>query len=226
MFKPKYAISVLSVVMIGCESTDGTQGSDEAALGTQSVPSASAAPSHEKVYSSIRAGTSGCLERVPLCELLRKPNVSYGVYRVVTLTGRSEQTPTGVPKGSTYVSLERLGGPGPQAPIAKIRGGPLPDGTDTLGPVSLTVGEVVGLVLYKQPSSEWYTFSTPNVFRQLQPNVFGNMHEQFPGSEKDFLKKLELESRRGCPPKPPPPPSPEGMPAVITDYVGEEVSGI
>lgn len=221
----KHSIAFLSIIIFGCELADSGQAYDEIAPQTPNASQAPAPADSGRIYTSVRADRPGCLEHVPLCDVLKRPGVSYGVYRVLSLTGYSERTREGAPKGVTYVSLERLGGPGPQAPVAKIRGGPRPDGTDAPGPVNLTVGEVVGLVLHKTPSSEWYTFSTPDVFRRLRPNVFGSHHEEFPGSEADFLKRLGSESVATCRSRPAPRPSPEGMPAVITDYVDHEVVG-
>ena len=127
--------------------------------------------------------------------MLRETGSVYGVYRIVRLTGYTEKSAEGDLVGVTYVDLDCVSGPGPASTLARIPGGPLPDGTIVPGAVDLRRDEVLGLVL--QPISDSraaYTFGPSEVFRRLDAQSYGNLHLRLTGSVDAFAaeaKKLD-----------------------------------
>lgn len=120
-------------------------------------------PSGGWTYYRKIVGSPGCQPDIRPCQLADR-GAGYGSYRVVSLRGRRERSPEGDLSAYTYVELARIAGPGPDAPVARIPGGPLPDGNDFPGPLTLSVGEVVGLILGK-PDNEYYTLDRRAVDR-------------------------------------------------------------
>ena len=127
--------------------------------------------------------------------MLRETGSVYGVYRVVRLTGYTEKSAEGDFVGVTYVDPDCVSGPGTASALARIPGGPLPDGTTVPGAVDRRRDEVLGLVL--QPISDSraaYTFGPSEASRRLDAQSYGNLHLRLTGSVDAFAaeaKKLD-----------------------------------
>ena len=122
-------------------------------------------------YDAIEAGDLSQRE-VGLCELLSSYGAGAGLYRVARLVGQTEESlkVPGRLHPFTYVELELLipwTDNAPAQPVARIRGGPMPDGSTVSWDITLHRGEDVGVLLY-QPVPEnggFYGIYPLTVFR-------------------------------------------------------------
>lgn len=121
----------------------------EALVGTTTPP---VPPQSNGVsYQEIRGGPVDA-RPLSLCELLKFFTAGAGAYRVKSLTGYTEELldHPGNFDGFTYVELELVAdwsGASPSNPVLRIAGGPKTPDITRRWTVSLTVGEVVGLLV-------------------------------------------------------------------------------
>jgi hypothetical protein len=164
-------ISALQVALAGCQSVPELP---ETAGHVATAQLGAAPQGYTMTYQSI-GGSGGLSRPTNLCELLESYNAGAGLYRVVSLVGRTEPSASqpSVPDGFTYVTLELVedwSGGAPQKPVARISGGPL-DAQRTKGwRVSLAVNEVVG-VLLDAPTPQnagYYDLHSLAVFKQQE----------------------------------------------------------
>lgn len=124
----------------------------------------SSAPTHPSgtAYSRIDGASLATMATFSLCKLARHPMFeSAGLYRVERLTGVTEEDlwNPGQINGFTYVELSLVDGwhKAEAKPVARILGGPWPDGRVGGWNIQLEVGEVVGLLLLrKAPENRGY----------------------------------------------------------------------
>jgi hypothetical protein len=151
-------------------------------------------------------GIPATMRPVALCELVGMFKGGAGLYQVEALHGATELTAEGVPDAFTYVQLRLVtswGNGAPQAPIARIGGGPLPNGITKGWEVALTQGEIVGLLL-EAPTKEngnYYHLHQLGVFREQDGGYTNGQLFTENKATRDRLGQLVsgLVGRQDCP---------------------------
>ncbi len=181
-------------------------------------------------YERIEAGPGGIYAKHTICDRVGQGQSVFGVYTVRSLRGATETAPEGDAMGVTYVELERVDGDGPAAPVARIPGGPLPNGRYFPGPIALAVGDVLGLVLRPSTVEGFYTFEPPDVFRPAGKGRTKNLNQHVEVPIGQFVRWAREQTRSGCLAKgrknAPKPKSLHQLPAKARDVVDYEVFGV
>jgi hypothetical protein len=122
-------------------------------------------------YSKIE-GEAGSQRDVRLCQLVELAAGPAGLYRVDNLVGVPETTPEGALTPATYVELslvEAWTEDAPSTAVARISGGPADSERTLSWSLSLSQGEVAG-ILFQKPSAYtngFYGLHNLGVFRDL-----------------------------------------------------------
>jgi hypothetical protein len=140
-------------------------------------------PAHQArtVYDEIMAQTDNDNELVPLCPLVRTTFFDgMGLYTVEALTGFYEEyvSEPGRFGGVTYVQLALVDAwfMAEQIPVARIRGGPGPNGGGAGWDFTLTVGETIGLLLTdaRPENRGYYGLFELGVFKRREDGGYSN----------------------------------------------------
>jgi hypothetical protein len=160
-------------------------------------------PSSSDTYTEVRAAAVDYAAQ-SLCDLLDTlgSRGHVGLYRVLSLTGRTEPLPGGTLGGYTYAQLERVGGVQggePAHAVARLTGGPIGPNAQAPTEVSLRVGETVGVLLRPDPEHPGYVaLRTLDVFHQTGAN-YDNGQLQWSGAlATDFLARVRQARQGEC----------------------------
>lgn len=162
-----------------------------------------------QTYAKIQGEASASRRAIGLCELAQGFARGGGVYQVDSIVSTMEfadlapgSTDTVVEQPFTFITFKSVAPwtPGaPVNPVARIRGGEFPNGSIQPWPVSLAVGEQVGLLFYDPyplPTSNhgFLTVHQQGLF-QLKANGGYSNTELFTASKKGLAEVGEMLSK-------------------------------
>lgn len=168
------------VLLFGCACTAGppraSQSSDS--LSTARLNGPVELPSGHETQRLVAGMDSK--RPVGACELLRILDGGGGIFRVARMTTRVEVDSDSNAAGTfTYVELilvESWVGGTPEKVIARVDGGELPDGEISSSSVSMSRGDVLGILLYapRPKNLGYYQLDSLGVFRPNDRNGYSN----------------------------------------------------